>query len=275
MKDSVLIESFLLGKSPDNSSCEDIVVVTNGFIGVVDGATYKGAPPRSRANFPLPGKLVAQLIEQALATLPLQVTARAAIDLISQAVHKGLRDLDKTARKQAAATLVVLSLHRREIWRVGDCLFRVNDREYLSQSSLDDHIAAIRACYNATFLLDGAPIARLQAHDRGRKLVLPLLQRKYKFRNFDGDSPFAFGAIDGTRIPDRFLEVLRLPRKACDIVMCTDGYPRALGSLTESEAYLMEILEKDPLCIDRFMATKGVKPGDHSFDDRAFVRLRI
>lgn len=266
-----IIERYLQGKSPDDNSCEDKLVVTESFVAVIDGATYKG-----NAMLPeLPGKLVSILIETALGKLPPRLDARESIDIITKDVKAGLHQLDTESINQAAASVVILSLNRREIWRVGDGLYRINDREYMPIPSIDGHMAAIRSCYNTTFHLDGESINALRAHDKGRELILPLLTRKYRFRNSEVDTHFAFGAIDGTRVPDRFIEVMRLPPETCEVVLCSDGYPRVLSSLSESEAYLAKILLTDPLCIDLFMATKGVKIGDRSFDDRVYIRLRV
>lgn len=271
---NVVVETFLAGKSPDVSVCEDALVVSNAFIGVVDGATFKGPSPVPPTDVS-PGRTVAQLIAGAIADLSPDIPARAAIDNISALVKRRVRGLDRLSQSQAAAAIAIVSVARREIWRVGDCLLRIGDKEITPRLSIDNHIAAVRACHNATFLIDGWSLNELRAEDPGRNLVLPLLERKYRFRNLDSDQLFGFGAIDGSPVPDRFIEVYAVPSSDCDIVVCTDGYPRALGTLAASEAHLADLLERDPLCIKDFISTKGVKPGDVSFDDRAYIRVRL
>ena len=48
-----------------------------------------------------------------------------------------------------------------------------------------------------------------------------------------------------------------------------------LSTLAESEAYLREELERDPLRIGAHPGFFPHRPGWASFDDRAYVRLRV
>ena len=57
------------------------------------------------------------------------------------------------------------------------------------------------------------------------------------------------------------------------VVLASDGYPRILPTLAASEEALAGLLAADPLCIGPLCGTKGVRPGNVSFDDRAYVRL--
>jgi hypothetical protein len=274
MNTPLQLESFLMGKSPEDWKCEDSIAVTGSFAAVIDGATNKSTFTASRQD-PSPGQRVAALVKEALLQVNAKATARQAIDFITEFVSERLGPRGSAPEPDSAAAVVILSVARREIWRVGDCLFRVDDREYRPITTIDDHIAAVRACYNTTCLIDGDTVEELMRHDKGRELVLPLLKKKYRFRNTETDSPFSFGAIDGSRVPERFIEVHQLPTQTCVVVLCSDGYPRALGTLEESEAYLGKILSADPLCISQLIGTKGVSIGNHSFDDRAYIRFRL
>ena len=49
--------------------------------------------------------------------------------------------------------------------------------------------------------------------------------------------------------------------------LCVDGNKRLTA--------LRDILEKDPLCIRLYKSTKGIKKGNCSFDDRAYLRIKI
>ena len=42
--------------------------------------------------------------------------------------------------------------------------------------------------------------------------------------------------------------------------------------LCEKDA-LQDLLEQDPMCFRLYPSTKGVKPGNVSFDDRAYCRI--
>ena len=53
------------------------------------------------------------------------------------------------------------------------------------------------------------------------------------------------------------------------------GYPFLRSTLAESEETLSQQLRKDPQNIETFLATKGIKEGNSSFDDRAFIRFSV
>ena len=62
------------------------------------------------------------------------------------------------------------------------------------------------------------------------------------------------------------------------IVLATDGYFDLYGTLQETEQALCHQIETDPLCIGmgcdkNNKSTKGVLPGNCSFDDRTYVRI--
>lgn len=58
-------------------------------------------------------------------------------------------------------------------------------------------------------------------------------------------------------------------------MLASDGYPKLMPTLNESEAELQRLLEEDPLCIYENIATKGLNEGQTSFDDRSYIRFRI
>jgi hypothetical protein len=60
-----------------------------------------------------------------------------------------------------------------------------------------------------------------------------------------------------------------------DLVLASDGYPEILPTLAETEARLAELLAEDPSCVGVLRGTKGVMAGQISFDDRAYLRLRL
>jgi len=102
-------------------------------------------------------------------------------------------------------------------------------------------------------------------------MMLPLLETQHVFRNRD-DSPYGFGAIDGTKVPRRFRE--RFPvTGASAVVMASDGYVEPAESLEEAERHLARLLREDPLRLGPPPGTKGCAPGATSFDDRAYLRL--
>jgi len=58
-------------------------------------------------------------------------------------------------------------------------------------------------------------------------------------------------------------------------VLASDGYPDLKETLAASEERLQEILDDDPLLFRKYKATKGMHEGNVSFDDRAYVKLKV
>jgi glycerophosphoryl diester phosphodiesterase len=222
-----------------------------------------------------PGRLLAQALANAVREWEPAVTARGAIDHLT-AVAKGLNAQRAESNEElASASVIAFSFARSEVWRVGDCLLRLEGIEYPPKNDLEQNVASVRAAYNQIMLRAGKSIADLRARDFGRELVLPLLKTQNVLANEDSESRYAFGVINGVPVPDRHLEMFKLPVNCRDVVMCSDGYPQAHSSLHEAESRLTEALNADPLCIARIIATKGIGVDDCSYDDRAYVRLQM
>ena len=58
-------------------------------------------------------------------------------------------------------------------------------------------------------------------------------------------------------------------------MLASDGYPDLKETLAASEERLQEILDDDPLLFRKYKATKGMHEGNVSFDDRAYVKLKV
>lgn len=268
----MIVEHFIKGKKPQEERCEDALVINEHFVAIVDGATSKSARLDSVTT---PGRLLAQALANAVREWEPHVTARSAIDQLT-AVAKALNAQRAASNEElASASVIIFSFARREIWRVGDCLLRLGSIEYPPKNDLEQSVASVRAAYNQIMLRTGKSIADLRARDFGRELVLPLLKTQNVLANDDSESRFAFGVINGVTVPNRHFEVFTLPPDCSDVVMCSDGYPKAYASLREAESALSDALTADPLCIAQMIATKGIGLDDCSYDDRAYVRLRI
>ena len=141
-------------------------------------------------------------------------------------------------------------------------------------SPLDRSLADVRAAVLEAHLRLEIPPAG-DSVDPGRDVILPFLRMQPVFANQTGE--FAFGAINGTPVPDEHLWTL--PLDGIDhVVLASDGYPfvtnsEGLLTLAEAEAELQEALGGDPLCIGRLRSTKGLQSGHASFDDRTWLSL--
>ena len=57
--------------------------------------------------------------------------------------------------------------------------------------------------------------------------------------------------------------------------MASDGYPVLFDSLSETENYLMQAVEDDSNCVYSLRGTKGIQPGNQSYDDRTYVGFTV
>ena len=90
--------------------------------------------------------------------------------------------------------------------------------------------------------------------------------------NYSGE--FGYDVINGGKIcPDN---VIVYQVKAGDrVILASDGYPDLFDTIEETENYLFLMLENDPLCIHDLRGTKGVLPGNQSFDDRSYIGFYV
>lgn len=271
-----VVEHFVLGKggrySPEQN-CEDGIVVTDSHVAVIDGSTDPFGQGHGTTT---PGRQAMIAIRRAVSRLPAQATAREMVDLATAHVRESSDGL-----RGAAAVIGVYSAARRELWQVGDvCYWWRGLSQTPVAKPVDVAAARFRAAILATRLADGETVNALRTDDVGRSAILPLLHRQKRLRNSEPGrvsliDEWRYGAVDGEWIPDSYVRVVAVPATVDEIVLHTDGYPRSWPALHDAERDLRERLDEDPLCIGDLCGTKGVRPGNDSFDDRAYVRLRI
>jgi hypothetical protein len=262
-----VVAKLSLGRR-DDALNEDLVFISDDFVGVIDGSTAKG-PCEGTA----PGLLAARAIYTVLSCLDRTVTKRTAVDRCSEAVRQVASEVEGAA----SASLILISLSARQIWAVGDGLLRVGQRTTHFCHLIERHAAEVRAAY-IRVLIDGGwrPPAQLrQESDPGRNLIMPLLVNEHKARNIDKPGRWYWGGIDGRYVPDRHIREIQLPVSPTRVAIATDGYPRLGHDLTESEEFLRRTLRRDPLLIGRRPQTKGLYEGQLSFDDRSYVEVDV
>jgi hypothetical protein len=268
-----LIESFLESKLRDSSICEDALFEGDNFLAVIDGATDK---TDALYNEVPGGRFAAQTLVETLGHVAPDLTAKECIATLTSALHEAIEVHSPVAAPEdlPSASVVIYSVARSEIWRVGDCSWACDGTARIGKKPIDKIVAAARAAMLEALLQAGAGMGDLLETDPGRAMVLPLLSEQYRFRNLEDPScELSFGALDGKPVPDRFIEVAPVP-PGTEVILASDGYPQLEPTLAETEAVLARDLEEDPLRIGRYKSTKGVAPGQISFDDRAFVRFR-
>lgn len=267
----LVLEHFVRGKRPDQSLCEDVVVLSSDFVAVVDGATdTSGALFDDLSG----GRFAALAVAEAISSLPPATSAREALDSVTGHLAASLAAASCTGEPTYApsAQLVMLSLHRREVWRVGDAHYALGDVVSYGSKEVDDVSAAFRRAYTQALLAGGADPALLRRTDPGFEAMWALVAVQEAFANRPG--PFGYGVVNGTSVPDCFLEVV--PVTSSTVTLASDGYLSLGPDLASSEAFLRSRLRADPLALDPETGTnRGHNPEWDSFDDRAWVRLHL
>ena len=273
-----VIEKFILGKAPDQTKCEDGIFVDENFVAVVDGAT-------SKSNFSHEGKSsgrkAMEIILKAMESLPKDIKGGQAMLLLNEKIKSWyeetgfLQSMKISASERCTAAVTVYSRYCREIWQLGDCPAMIDGRVIGNEKYVDELFSNLRAFYLESELLEGKSPEELKKNDVGREMVLSFIKRQSKFQNVGSKNVFKYEIIDGFFSDIEAVKIIPVPDGTKEIVLASDGYPVLYSNLEESENKLREILQKDPLLFREFKSTKGLIPGNNSFDDRAFVRIDL
>jgi len=181
-----------------------------------------------------------------------------------------LQTLAVRPEERLCASAVIYNRYRRQIWMIGDCACLVDGILYDNPKPYESGLAERRArlIQESAQDLFFTPEA-LMDHDTARDAILPSLIEAMR------DENKTYAVIDGFPIYNNGVKIIELEDSVKEIVLASDGYPFLLPSLEESEAALQRQLAEDPLCIRTFKATKGLMNGQVSFDDRAYLRIRV
>lgn len=265
-----IIEQTVIAKRQDRKS-EDGIVVTDDYIAVIDGSTSKSTKRYSRSDSN--GRYAMKLVAQYVSNMPANtschqfcvgVTHRFA-DAMCHRWLGGRHPLPDPVDRLAASA-VVYSRLRREIWMVGDCQCLIDNTLFENPKPYEAELARRRA----DIISHSANPQQFLVDDTARQQILPDMMRIMRQQqNVD------YAVIDGAHIPEQHVRVLPLDFQPHEIVLATDGYPFLCSTLDESEAALARQLADDPLNIGAFQATKACMKGNLSFDDRAYIRFKV
>jgi hypothetical protein len=265
-----LIELFVQGYRP-GSPCEDMVAVVGPFAAVLDGVTSKD---RSVYRGTTGGRFAAEVVLSALETLDPDVSARECVDAVTRALADAIvAERGAPVPHPPGTQLAVYSPYRRELWQVGDVRARVAGVELpLYPPPTDEVAGGFRAALLSALLREGVTVEELAAADPARDAILPLLAHQDAFANLPDPHRYGYGVINGAAVPDHHLRITPVPAGS-EVVLATDGYLSAAGSLADAERHLAAYVETDPLMIGEHL---GLRPAgaSGSFDDRAWLRLR-
>ena len=266
-----VIECNLMGKCHDTSLCEDGVKICNSSILVVDGATSSSARLWGKSS----GRLGTEALCNSFASLAEERDAFALLCHLNESLTQ-LREEGRTETGDAdwapRASIVIYQEAFHRVINYGDCQFTINGKRFLNHKKIDLINAKRRADVLRKALRSGASTESLLMHDIGRDAIRDSLIHQHVFENAKGE--FGYPVMNGSPLCADLMVVEHV-RPGGMLVLASDGYPDLKQTLAATEQRLQELLSEDPICIDTNVQTKGLYPGNSSFDDRTYVRVLV
>lgn len=265
-----ILEKQSTGKYGADSRNEDAIVVTPDFAAVIDGATdISGA----LIDGMTPGRFAAQTVAAAFEKLDRNADAAATLSFFTAvlAAARQAHNLPKTVRP--FCVFACYSRARQQIFRLKDIKIAINGAEICGEIAVVAALVEARRAVLHGHLAAGKTVTELLEHDPSRAVYAAFSEHNFALLN-NADSTYSFGAIDGSPVPDIFIETIDVPNGA-EIILASDGYPVIKNSLAESEAALAEILARDPLLIGDTPQPRAMLQNGISFDDRSWIKFSI
>lgn len=266
-----IIEHFLCGKENNPHTCEDGLILGEHIIGVIDGVTAKG---KRLWDGKKSGCYAKEILQEYLRQDVERQSAEELMGNLDRILSEHARDAGGFLSREEypRAAVIIYNDFYKEIWSYGDCQCRINERVYAHSTKVDELNAMLRSFYLEYEILQGAKIEDLEQNDIGRAGIAQNLKMQFAFENKAGY--FGYPVLNGMGIEKSMIK--RYPVKKGDVViLASDGYPVLRESLNECERELDNLKKNDSMCFRIFPSTKGIKPGNVSFDDRAFCRFIV
>lgn len=270
-----VIESFCQGKRADQDLCEDAVFVSEHFVAVIDGVSDKNGLDYGGMTG---GRWAALTVADELARLPPDATLVEAEKRLTFALASGQDALHAswTDAPPAGATFVCYSRAKNELWRIGDGHYAINGVAHQGSMKIDEIAVAMRWAYIECLRQAGLSDEEIAKDSvQAGELVRPLLAVQHHLANLSERHPLAYSVLNGHQVPEHLQEVIALKLGVREVAMSSDGYPRLFATLAETERYLAEDVNTDPLRAGRHRGFIAVQSPLLSFDDRSYVRLAI
>lgn len=273
-----ILESFTLPKNADAPDTnEDIRGVigdddTIRFVYLGDGAT-SSHPFEGRAG----GLVAGERLIETLTNLPFD----ADIFDFADAATDNMRDMAATwdghSRYRACIQALVYSVHHKQIWRIGDCHFRVDGQIYLGSKYIDTLANEFRSACITAFLNMNDQFSEWDLMDENLMPLRPwrAIPEMYQgqFQNMEKDDPRAYGTLDGTEIPQRFLQCYQVP-EARTITFCSDGFFTPPDSWNDGMADLKRERAINPLMIRKHKGNRPFQQDRAIFDDTTLISFQ-
>ena len=267
-----ILETFLAGKT-SSQACEDFLFHDACFVAVVDGATDKTG---IRIGGLTGGQIVAQTVIGCMSdriVLPSEAQFSECIAIVTDAVESRLRQAGwPQEAPRPAACAVVYSASRREVWRVGDCHFRIDGRSHMGGKSTDDILALKRAQVLTKGLEQGLEVEDLRVNDIGRAAIFEELAKQHLLANAETED--GYPVLNGAPVPPRLREKQVRVLPGSHVVLCSDGFDFPRDTLAETVLRQRRSYETDPLRLGLDgcrPGTKALSPDAERHDDQCYV----
>lgn len=265
-----IVEALCASGKGSEALKEDRLVTTADFVAVIDGATSSG-PIDGRPG----GIVAAETVETVVRTLPADTTAGDFARRASEALAVRIGAWPDDSRMRPSAAVVVWSVARQEVWRIGDCHFRLDDRVFAGEKDVDKVSYAFRCAVVKARLRLG--LSSVEAERRIKTLeqpFMPLVSLQHAFLNVDSADPLAYGALCGKPVPSRFVEV-QSTVGVRTVVLCSDGFLDPAATLDQGLEAIDTVRRDDPLMIERVTGSRPFPPDARFFDDTTYIRLAL
>lgn len=275
----IVEESFMQGKSLSDA-CEDGWIVTEDYVAVVDGATSKSD---FRIEDGSTGQKAVEIILDGISELSPGLSVFEVIERINEGIvryynsHHIFNQVLRFPEMRLTASAAIYCHSRSEVWLIGDCHCRIGEVCFKNNKTIDLILSEMRALVLSSALQKGSLIMNLQKNDIGREFIYPMLKQQCQWQNnLEVNSEYCYTVLDG--FPVNHSQIRIIPVDDRSVVLGTDGYFDLLGTLQETECVLFDQMADDPLfigigCNKNNKSTKGVIPGNCSFDDRTYIRI--
>lgn len=268
-----LKEKQLIGKRSDQSLCEDGIFINENFVAVIDGVTSKGKQKWHQRL--TSGCYAKEIIVNELHKMPRNTNPDTFFTILDHALRTAYTNEveQDDVTEWLRACIVVYSDFHSQIWSVGDCACLVNDCLFSDSKKIDTILSELRSFVIYHNLKNGGQEKDIWVEDVGRAAISPFLKMQLTFEN-DYDTPWGYPVLNGHGFDIRGCKIYNV-KKGDTIILASDGYPKLYNNLETSEQELAFALENDPLCYKTYPSTKGLVPGNASFDDRSYIKFVI
>ncbi len=266
-----VIEAFSEARDEVRGS-EDAYLITDHCVAVFDGVSTPGNPkgPDGRT----PGQ---RAVEIAVASLKhaSDIMAEDAVALMSEHLRTAILE----ERLQGSPSFVFAAFFPKQnrIVRVGDAMYLVDGEGNNPGMNADRAKAIIRKRVIGRRLRDGESEDAIFTNDPSRERLRDLRDWQSHFANNPNASDFGYGVVNGSRVPEKFIEYVSVPAHTQSVVLATDGYPASVlrESLSDTERLLVDLQLRDRLGIGEEPSVRALKPenGHGATDDRTYIKI--